>query len=53
MNSNRIYNPGKEMELYPESKSYPDINGTNINKPAYIIAKEINRIEKDMKRGKI
>ena len=53
MNSNRIYNPGKEMELYPESKSYPDINGTNINKPAYIIAKEINRIEKDMKHGKI
>ena len=53
MNGKRIYNPEKEIELYPEAKYYPDIAGTNIDKPAYIIAKEINRIEKDIKRGKI
>lgn len=53
MNGKRIYNPSKEIELYQEAKYYPDINGTNINKPAYIIVKEINRIEKDMKSEKI
>lgn len=43
---NRIYNPNKEMELYPEAKYYPDIIGKYIAQPANIIKREIKHIEK-------
>lgn len=46
MDLNRIYNPNKEMELYPEAKYYPDIIGKYIAQPANIIKREIKHIEK-------
>lgn len=46
INANEIYNPEKEMELYPEAKYYPDITGKHIDKPANIIKRKIKHIEK-------
>ena len=46
INPNEIYNPNKEVELYPEAKFYPDITGKYVNKPANIIKRKISKIEK-------
>lgn len=46
INANEIYNPEKEIELYPEAKYYPDITGKNIDKPAYVHKKLIMKVEK-------
>ena len=43
---NRIYNPEKEVELYPEAKYYPDITGKHVDKPINIIRRKIKQIEK-------
>ena len=46
INANEIYNPEKEIELYPEAKYYPDITGKNIDKPAYVNKNFIMKVEK-------